>query len=217
MAGHAIVRDLAQVEQDSGWFLLDFQRGEPRKYIEHIRRGVAEAAADPDALLLFSGGPTRREAGPRSEALSYWLVAEHYGWFGHTAVRERTYLEDFARDSFENLLFGICRFREVAGVLPEQVSVVSWEFKRQRFEDLHRDAIAWPRERFRYVGANDPDAIGQALEAEQRAREKYRLDPYSNGPEFRAKKDERNPFRRQNGYALSCPEMFLPGQPWTEV
>jgi hypothetical protein len=64
------------------------------------------------------------------------------------------------------------------------------------------------------VGANDPDAIEQALRAEERAREKYRLDPYSLGEEFQAKKQERNPFRRQNGYALSCPEMFGEDKPW---
>lgn len=212
VAGHAIVRDLEQVESDAGWYLLDFQRGEPRKYIGHIERAVRETPED--GLLIFSGGPTRREAGPRTEALSYWLVAEKYGWFGRPEVRERAVLEDFARDSFENLLFGICRFREVAGRMPERVTLVSWEFKRERFEELHREAIGWPREQFRYVGANNPDAIEQALRAEERAREKYRQDPYSLGEEFQAKKQERNPFRRQNGYALSCPEMFGEDKPW---
>lgn len=214
VAGHAIVRDLARVEEDAGWYLLDFQKGEPKKYIGHIRRAVEEAASDPEALLLFSGGPTRVEAGPRSEALSYWLVAEHFGWFGYEGVRERAYLEDFARDSFENLLFGICRYREVAGQLPEHVTLVSWEFKRERFAELHREAIGWPREQFTYVGANDPDAIEQALRAEANAREKYRADPYSLGEEFSAKKQQRNPFRRQNGYAISCPEMFGAGRAW---
>lgn len=214
VAGHAIVQDLERVSQDAGWYLLDFQLGEPERYIGHIRRAIEEAAADPNALLIFSGGPTRKEAGPRSEALSYWLVAEHFNWFGHASVRGRAYLEDFARDSFENLLFGICRHREIAGHLPDHVSLVSWEFKRTRFEDLHREAIAWPRERFRYVGANDPERIDQALDSEQRACAKYIADPYSLGEEFRAKKLDRNPFRRQHGYSVSCPEMFTEDKPW---
>lgn len=214
VAGHAILRDLARVKEDAGWHLLDFQKGEPVKYVEHIRRGVEEAAADPEALLLFSGGPTRREAGPRTEALSYWLVAEHFEWFGRPELAGRALLEDFARDSFENLLFGIARFFEVAGRMPEQVTVVSWEFKRERFARLHREAIGWPEEQFRYVGANDPEAIGQALAAEERARAKYAADPYSLGEEFRAKKAERNPFRRQHGYAVSCPELFGEDRPW---
>jgi hypothetical protein len=214
VAGHAILRDVSRVEADEGSYLLDFQKGEPKRYIGHIERGVEETAADPEALLIFSGGPTRIEAGPRTESLSYWLVAEHYGWFGRETVRERAYLEDFARDSFENMLFGICRFREITGALPEMVTMVSWEFKRERFAALHREAIGWPREKFRYVGANDPAAIEQALRAEERAREKYLADPYSLGEEFRAKKQERNPFRRQNGYAISCPEMFGEDKPW---
>ena len=214
VAGHAILRDVSRVEEDAGWYLLDFQKGEPKRYIGHIRRGVEETAADAEALLIFSGGPTRIEAGPRTESLSYWLVAEHYGWFGCGAVRDRAFVEDFARDSFENLLFGICRFREITGALPEMVTMVSWEFKRERFAELHREAIGWPREKFRYVGANDPEAIEQALRAEERAREKYLADPYSLGEEFRAKKQERNPFRRQNGYAISCPEMFEEAKPW---
>ncbi len=208
VAGHAILRDIHLVEEDAGWFLLDFQKGEPKKYIGHIERAVLEAASNPEAMLLFSGGPTRIEAGPRTEALSYWLVAEHLNWFGHPEVKPRAYLEDFARDSFENLLFGICRFKEVTGALPEAVTVVSWEFKRARFADLHREAIGWPAEKFHYIGANNPDAIEQALEAEARAKEKYLADPFSMGEEFRLKKEQRNPFRRQNGYWLSCPEMF---------
>jgi hypothetical protein len=214
VAGHAIVRDLSQVERDEGWFLLDFQRGEPRKYIGHIRRAVEEAHRDGDAMLMFSGGPTRVEAGPRTEALSYWLVADHYDWFGMDGVAGRTYLEDFARDSFENLLFGICRFQEVVGREPEHVTVVSWEFKRERFERLHRSAVGWPSDRFTYVGANDPDALAQALRAEESARAKYVADPYSLGEEFRMKKDQRNPFRRQNGYRISCPDWFTEDKPW---
>lgn len=214
VAGHAVVRELARVEEDAGWYLLDYQRGEPRRFIEHVAAGVAAAAADPEALLLFSGGTTRPDAGPVTEAWSYWQVADHFKWFGHMGVRERAYLEEFARDSFENLLFGICRFREVAGAMPEHVTMVGWRFKRERFEDLHREAIGWPRERFSYVGVNDPQAIEQALRAEQYTRSRYIEDPYSRSEEFRLKQQQRNPFRRQHGYAISCPEMFTPDKPW---
>lgn len=39
-------------------------------------------AADPRALLLFSGGVTRKDAGPRSEGQNYWIVADSNSWFG---------------------------------------------------------------------------------------------------------------------------------------
>ena len=83
--------------------------GEAQSFVDHIEMGVKAAAEDPSALLLFSGGQTRREAGPRSEGLSYWVVAEAAGWFNTSGVRNRTFTEEHARDSFENLLFGLCR------------------------------------------------------------------------------------------------------------
>jgi hypothetical protein len=83
--------------------------GEARSFIDHIELGVKKASLDPLAMLLFSGGQTRKEAGPRSEGLSYWVVAEAASWFGEVQVRNRTFTEEHARDSFENLLFGICR------------------------------------------------------------------------------------------------------------
>ena len=65
--------------------------GQAHSFVEHIQEGVAQAEADTTALLLFSGGQTRKEAGPRSEAEGYWLVAEAAGWWGHTHIRERTF------------------------------------------------------------------------------------------------------------------------------
>lgn len=67
--------------------------GEAQSFLDHIRLGIEAAAHDPSALLLFSGGQTRKAAGPRSEGLSYWLVAEAADWFGHPDVRGRAYTE----------------------------------------------------------------------------------------------------------------------------
>jgi hypothetical protein len=47
-------------------------------------------------------------------------------------VRARTAAETFARDSFENLLFSIARFREITGAYPKQITVVGYDFKKQR-------------------------------------------------------------------------------------
>ena len=84
--------------------------GEAQSFVDHIQLGIKQAASDPTAMLLFSGGQTRKEAGPRSEGLSYWVVAEAAGWFNMSGVRNRTFTEEHARDSFENLLFGLCRW-----------------------------------------------------------------------------------------------------------
>lgn len=67
--------------------------GQAHSFIEHIQEGIAQAEADEAALLLFSGGQTRKAAGPRSEAEGYWLVAEAAGWWGHAGVRDRAFTE----------------------------------------------------------------------------------------------------------------------------
>ena len=206
VAGHAVLRNFGDPSAEENWTLLDFQRGEPSCYIGHIRRGVELAARNPDSLLVFSGGQSRREAGRRSEAESYLWVAQYYSWFGMPEVAAHTLKEEYARDSFENLLFGICRFRECTGSFPEQVTFVSWVFKQARFE-LHREAIRWPEKCFRYAGANNPPRLEQALIAERQTALKYHCDPYSAGPELEAKRRERNPFERQHPYGRTCPEL----------
>jgi hypothetical protein len=206
VAGHAVLRNFEALESDGSWHLLDFQKGEPPFYLEHVRRGVEIAAADPASLLIFSGGQSRAAAGPVSEGFCYWWIAQHEGWFRATDVRERTLTEEFARDSFENLLLGICRFKEFVGRYPERVTVVSWAFKQERF-GMHAAAIRLPGGRFAYSGPNNPVDLRQALAAETLARAKYAADPYSSGAEFAAKRKERNPFRRRHGYVESCPEL----------
>lgn len=49
--------------------------------------------------------------------------------------------ELYARDSWENLLFGVCRFKEMWGEYPREVKTVSYEFKRGRFERLHAGGL----------------------------------------------------------------------------
>jgi hypothetical protein len=132
VAGHAPFReDVISVpafpEEDDAWVLQPFQRGEPPLYIEHIRQGVALLRNDPASLLIFSGGFTRREAGLRwSEAETYSALARYFQyWTTETetapvsGLSSRIATEDFSRDSFENLLFSICRFQQVTGRYPE--------------------------------------------------------------------------------------------------
>src|SRR5262245_49133078 len=142
------------VERESSW-AAPFP-GEGHFYVEHMRRGVELAAGDPAAALVFSGGQTRAEAGPRSEAESYREIAAAAGWWGRPEVADRTLLDEFARDSLENLLFALARFYLATDRWPEMVTIAGWRLKSVRFE-FHRRALEWPRRRFRYVGVNDPE------------------------------------------------------------
>ena len=50
----------------------------------------------------------------------------------------RAFTEDLASDSLENVLFSITRFHELTGKVPRKLTVVGYEFKRDRFVDPHR-------------------------------------------------------------------------------
>lgn len=89
--------------------------GEAQSFLDHIKLGIETAAEDPNALLLFSGGQTRKAAGPRSEGLSYWLVAEAAQWFGRTEVRGRAYTE--VRHTQGMTLFNVKWFLRVLRVV----------------------------------------------------------------------------------------------------
>lgn len=207
VAGHAIPHRFDEaLLSDEGWHLKPFQAGEGRYYVEHVREGVRRAAEDPHALLIFAGGQTDERAGPCSEAQGYWRIAEVYGWEGNSDVRGRATTEEFSLDSFLNLLYGLCRFREYTGHYPRQVTAVGWAFKAARF-DFHRETLRFPLARFRYVGVNDPEDVATVRRFEAARLEEFRRDPYGCSPMLHAKREARNPFRRCHGYAASCPEL----------
>ncbi|GBG28515.1 Hypothetical Protein FCC1311_047382 [Hondaea fermentalgiana] len=205
--------------RDDRWMLVDYQKhaSMPQAFTGHIRKGIELALEDPHALVIFSGGQTRLHAGPKSEANSYFFVADHFGWWSSRAakeVRPRAALEEYSTDSLENLLFSLCRFHELSGSYPKHVTVVGYTFKQERFRDLHRAALRYPLESFRYVGV-DPDTNAFRARLPQleffestASLAPFREDPYGCHSEvLRTKRVDRNPFSRQPGFILSCPEI----------
>jgi len=116
-----------------------------------------------------------------SEALSYLLLAQTLPLLPATLpsgsntdsplpLNLRAVTEEYALDSYENLLFSIARFHEVTGSWPEKVTVVGYGMKQRRwvhidvlrgqtlmnrFEQLHRHVIGFPADNFFYVGIDD--------------------------------------------------------------
>ena len=213
VAGHAVVRlnKLSVADKtDDGWYLLSYQQkqGFPTIISSHIRKGLELVNYDKRSLLIFSGGQTRRDVGPTSEAASYYYLANEKNWLKKTT--ERIYLEEYARDSFENLLFSVCRFREVRGYYPTKISVVGFDFKSNRYSSLHRSAIGFPASNFTYVGVRSPQEFDQqrAVQGELTAYKSFEKDMYGcNDPALNDKRQKRNPFRRTVPYSLACPEM----------
>ncbi|XP_074330456.1 uncharacterized protein C57A10.07 [Apium graveolens] len=213
VAGHSVYTSSScdKVDKEDSWFLEAYQKhpGQAATFVTHIKDGVDITAKDDEALLLFSGGETRKDAGPRSEAQSYWTVAESKGWFGNPeSVKWRALTEEHARDSFENLLFSVCRFRELTGSYPQNITVVGYDFKEERFTRLHRSAIGFPETRFFYAGT--PASLTSkeaALKGEALVRAQFKEDPYGCSGSLHRKKIGRDPFHRSIPYPNGCPEI----------
>ncbi|KAK9453224.1 hypothetical protein V1511DRAFT_103259 [Dipodascopsis uninucleata] len=213
VTGHAIWKgsngDIATVGEDEDeWFLKPFQKNQQQTFIKHIKTGIDIAEKDRDALIVFSGGQTNLEAGPIGEGQSYWSLANRK-YFLTTAkdLVLRATTEDYAKDSYENLLFSICRFNEYVGDYPKKITVIGHKFKQERFENLHRAAIQFPFENFHYVGIDPPG--GPPLKDERlNALLPFSSDPYGCfNTTLTEKKTQRNPFRRNHPYIETCPEL----------
>ncbi|KAL8466952.1 hypothetical protein ACS0TY_035873 [Phlomoides rotata] len=213
VAGHSVYMSSSceKVDKEDAWYLEPYQKhpGQAATFVTHIQKGVEITADDDAALLVFSGGETRKDAGPRSEAQSYWIVAESKQWFGKKeSVRSRALTEEHARDSFENLLFSVCRFRELTGKYPHNITVVGYDFKEERFVHLHRSAIMFPEARFLYSGTpSSQNSREAAVKGEALVRTQFQEDPYGCLGSLRRKKLGRDPFHRSIPYPNGCPEI----------
>ncbi|WVF70088.1 hypothetical protein IAT40_004875 [Kwoniella sp. CBS 6097] len=230
--GHAIWtgHDVDKIREDDDWVLEAMQRGGSVKtYVKHIEKGVEELKADSKALLVFSGGATRPPPSPPlSEAVSYHNLAHALSLLPSTPLSTsedvsninskglsplplnlRAATEEYAMDSYQNLLFSIARFKEVTGVYPGRITVVGYGMKRRRFTNLHRAAVNFPLSRFTYIGIDDEGDTSAHYAGEL----KYGFTPFVHSPSgcqspLSIKRLVRNPFKRYHPYHISCPELW---------
>lgn len=217
--GHAVytgteIRHALQTTHWRGTFPGYCDNDEAELYTEHIRVGVemASHSENQQSLLVFSGGQTRQAAGPYSEAQSYWRLADQFDWFGHKGVRERATTEEYARDSFENLLFALYRFHQCTGKPPTDVLVCGFAFKSKRYHDHYKTILSNSDSRvigeemkFKYLGVNNPpdymlNGENGSLTGEQLTRSLFSRDPLGTGEILSTKRLIRDPFVRGNPY-----------------
>jgi hypothetical protein len=200
--GHAALR--ADVEvlpehflDDAYWALQVFQVGELPYYFEHVEEGLRLLKEHPNSVMALSGGRTRQEAGDWSEAASYLEIAKRSSEWD-SRLEDRTLLEEYARDSFENIDFSLRLFRQRFGHIPEHIYVVGWGFKEARIR-LHFAAIGIREARYSFVGVNNPPDLASAEQGEAKTRADFKLYPTGDGGELANKRQRRNP------YGLSIP------------
>ncbi|CAO1638037.1 unnamed protein product [Parajaminaea phylloscopi] len=133
---------------------------------------------------------------------------------GLPGVRMTT--ENFALDSYQNLLFSIARFREYTGSYPERITVVGYGMKKSRFEELHAKAVRWPvknfirgQKRFHYVGIDDEGDTTSEYDGEKiKGFALFERDMYGCHGKLLEKRRTRNPTRRFHPYYSSAPEIW---------
>ena len=214
VCGHAVFvgSDFTRADDEASWFLEEYQKteGQGRALMAQMRAGVHAIASNPEALLVFSGGKTRLDAGSVGEAASYWLASRAARWFGFDVdnVERRAFTEDHARDSLENVLFSVARFRELTGKVPRNLTVVSYEFKRERFaRDIARrcggrDRLTSRRHRRRVAGRETSSARSRVA-----VRAAFAKDPYACAGVLGKKRAGRDPFNVGQPYERTNPDL----------
>lgn len=200
------------------WYLAPFQivGNDHLSFVEHISVSLEQLKRNPKSHLVISGGQTKKAPGPILELLSYYnLLRSLLTEEEEELLLDRISLEEYARDLFENVLFLLCRFYEVHSTYPEKLVIVGFEFKRDRFLDLHLNrALGWDLNLVTYLGneplptdLNDTERVAyfEDLNASEHRHGylPFETDWYGVKKVLMSKKASRDPFKRYHGYASS--------------
>lgn len=191
---------------EDGWLIEPFQKDETSTFVKHIAAGIQQLLLDKSAILVFSGGSTKPSRTQVSEAVSYNTYARRYKMLEDNDLLTRTFMEADATDSFQNVLFSLLRFPQFVQhyyqsfhvgqiplsfasqpLCPRKLIVISHEFKRARFQQLHLPAIRYPATttRFEFIGIDPPfsgDKMQEIREGDAaRGYGAWMNDLYGNG------------------------------------
>ena len=120
---------------------------------------------------------------------------KYFGLLLTRGLEVRVVTEENAVDSYQNLLFSLLQFYSILNKWPAHITLVSHDFKRKRFIELHCPAIRWPLERFTYVGIDPPEEVVSRLDLElgefNKGYGSFKRDPYGVRTYLKDKRESR--------------------------
>jgi len=102
-------------------------------------------------LLVISGGFTKIQI-QCSESRSYLELARMLG----LVIPMNVALEEYALTSIENVLLSLYVYHKIRKAYPENIEVISWEFKRDRFKETLTAINNWNNPHWKHLGLNWP-------------------------------------------------------------
>jgi len=169
----------SEFPEDSAVYELQLKRS-----IEALNMGYYQT-------LAISGGYTKKQLEKNeAQGMLDWSLD-----LGLNIDRARVILEQYARDSFENVLFSMCRFYEEFSKFPESVTVCSWRSKKMRFAII-ANVLSIPC--YSFFGVGNKKELKQQ---EAKLCEVIRYDPFHRGLYFAQKRLLRDPWNKGNPYA----------------
>ncbi|KAL2045142.1 hypothetical protein N7G274_002223 [Stereocaulon virgatum] len=143
-------------ENEDEWAIETFQKGETPTFMDHIKAGIQVLNEQPDSILVFSGGATKRDRTPLSEGESYLNLART---LAPPTLHPSLAAETHATDSYQNILFSIIHYHHLTTRYPTHITLITHAFKILRFLDLHVRAIRWPSDRITFLGIDPPEQV----------------------------------------------------------
>lgn len=121
--------------------------------------------------------------------------------------------EEFALDSFDNLLYSLARFHELTSNYASSVTIVGFGFKTKRFLQCHACAIDYPLSKIEYLSYEPQPQYSETEKIEayfndlnyqesKNALELFKTDWYGTKEPLLSKKIKRNPFTLSPNYRL---------------